>query len=277
MKSKTTNRTFEESAIPVSLTYVAADAACLACVVAVDKDYSFSCEFCFITDVSQKLCRTPASKQSRHFAFLATPFSHLHSCHVQFFKSDSIAVRVNDFLADTVVDVRNEPSLSPSQFNKVSFSRRSACFLDVSIIKRHENEENKARNIQYQLSSGLVSEIQKENIDWEIKGNCGRNNKRSLQTTRLGTSRSIHTRRPHSYLSVCKANFLSDVHCEGFEREHSIKSSKGISFCKEILESELLCRNCRNSNTANYSEIHSGTGMFSQFPTALKMQCPLAS
>lgn len=152
-------------------------------------------------------------------------------------------------------------------------------FKYVVVLCSYENQENKTRCLQYKLSYCLVSEVSEININWRIKGVGGENYKRGLLGARLGTDKSICSTRPHTCFRIYTTDILSDVHCEGFERNNCGKSSQGISFCEEVLVSELLCRNGWNCHRTNYSEVYSRTraGVMSQFLTATRLQCPLAT
>ena len=84
--------------------------------------------------------------------------------------------------------------------------------------------------------------------------------------------------RPPSYLLVGTAHIQPNAHREDLERQNSKASHSRSKVCQEILESELLRWDGRNSHGTNNPEIYSETRNYEvnerQFTTASEMRCP---
>lgn len=136
MERITTHTTFEQASFPVLFSYIPTSVTGLAGVVTVDQDNAFSKHLCFISDEAQKLSWTPTSNKTHSFG-LPLGFSpvlpHLHSCYIQLFKGESIAITVDDCLRDAVICVSDKPSLSSTQTPEMSFCGTSACSLKASL------------------------------------------------------------------------------------------------------------------------------------------------
>lgn len=132
-------------------------------------------------------------------------------------------------------------------------------YIYVVFLCSYENQKNKTCNLQHQLSSSVVSKISQESIDGRAEGIGRSNNERSLSSKGLGDYQLISPARPHAHFHFSTSNLQSNVCCQGFEGNNSSQGNEGTSFCKEILESKLLCRHGRNSNRADYSKIYSRT------------------
>lgn len=154
-------------------------------------------------------------------------------------------------------------------------------FKYVVVLSSYENKKIKAYNLQHQLSFGVVSEVSKESFDRSSQRFSRENNQRSLQFERLGTYQLVSSARPFARFYFCKSNIQPDVHSEGIEGNNSSEGCEDSSFCKQVLESELLCWNGRNSYRTDHSEVYSRTGTHEvnerQFPTATRLQCPLVA
>ena len=132
MKRITTDRACEGATLAVLPADVSTPITCLAGVVAVHFEDLFPEHLCFIPDELQEMCRTPASDNSQNLGLLSSFYTHLHCRDIQFFDGDCITVAVDYALAEAVVSVSDEPSLSPAQLDKVSFCGASACSLKAS-------------------------------------------------------------------------------------------------------------------------------------------------
>jgi hypothetical protein len=154
-------------------------------------------------------------------------------------------------------------------------------FKYVVFLCSNENQKIKTYNLQHQLSFGVVSEVSKESFDWSSQGFSREDNQRSMRFERLGAYQSISSTRPSTRFYFCTPNLQPDVYCESFEGGNSSESCEDLSFCKQVLESELLCWNGRNSYGTDYSEVYFRTGTHEvnerQFPTATRLQCPLVA
>jgi len=131
-------------------------------------------------------------------------------------------------------------------------------FIYVVFLYPYENKKNTTFSLQYQLPSGVVPEIPQESFDWGSQGFSQEYNQGDMFEERLGTYQFVNPARPSSRFSFCFSDIQPNVRCESFERGNSSKGCEGASVRQEVLESELLCRNSRNSYRADYSEIYPG-------------------
>lgn len=130
----------------------------------------------------------------------------------------------------------------------------------VSPTSLYEHSKDTTRNIQYQLSSCVVSEVSQAcSCETRTQADYRENHHGSLHTARLGVARAVNRQRPHPCIHIGKADILTDVHCESPERQHGCQGNQRASVRIEILESELLCWNCGNSDRADHPAIHRRT------------------
>jgi hypothetical protein len=133
-------------------------------------------------------------------------------------------------------------------------------FKYVVVSSSYENKENTSCCLQHQLSFSVVSEVSEEDISGGSEGFSGENNQRSMCYERLGAYQLISSVRPLACVLISSANIQSNVCNQGIEGSDSSKNGQVLSFCGQILESELLCWNCGNSYRSNDSEVYSRTG-----------------
>jgi hypothetical protein len=152
-------------------------------------------------------------------------------------------------------------------------------FKPIAVLSFYENQKNKACSLQHQLSSGVVSEVSQEDTDGRGQRVSRENYSGSVLAEGLGTRQPISATRPFAFVHFSATYIFPYVCSQGSQRNNCGQGYERTSFCQEILESELLCRNGRNSYGKNNSEIYSGTGdgIRSQFTTATRLQCPLAT
>ena len=135
----------------------------------------------------------------------------------------------------------------------------SKVFECIVLSPFYENQKNKARSLQHQLSSSLVSEVPQTGAGWRTQNFSREHHKRSLHAKRLGAHQLVCATRPLACIPVSATNIQPYVGGQSFERGNSSEGCEGASFCGEVLESELLCWNSRNGYRANYSEVYSRT------------------
>jgi hypothetical protein len=154
-------------------------------------------------------------------------------------------------------------------------------YIYIVFLCSNENQKNKAFSLQHQLSFSVVSEISKESIGWRSQGFSQENNQGSMHYKGVGAYQLISPARPSACFSICFSNIQPNVCSESFEGNNSSEGCQGASFRKEILESELLCWDSRNSHGTDYSEVCSRTRKKEvnkqQFTTATRLQCPLVA
>jgi len=210
-----------------------------------------------------------------HIASLVSNSSHKTAIQVRIIGSDFLVSELvqSSFIKSLVGYARFNSVLTglitqPDCANKVSIANdfSSDCYLHnnplkhnlfkyVVFLSSNENKKNKACNLQHQLSSCLVSKISQENLDWCSQGFSRENNSRSLLSKRVGANQFFSPTRPYSHLYLGKSNIQPDVYCESAEGNNSSEGCQTSQICQEILESELLCWNSRNSHRTDYSEV----------------------
>ena len=234
-----------------------------------------------------------------HCACLVSDSSHETAVEQRIFCSDSFVcemmkpVFVVSFVIDTFADDVSTGLISHSDcVGKCFISVHENFDCDVHIkpykhnifkyvvfSKEHENQENKTLCLQYQLSSGLVSKIQKASSCRRNQNLSGADNHWSLSRSWLGFNQLVSSARPYPYIHFSSTDILSHVCCEGSERSYRFESYEEAQICEKVLESELLRWDCWDGDRTDNSEVYSRTRteVRSQFPTASRMQCPLAT
>jgi len=134
MKRETARTAFEQATVPVSSANISTDRTRLACIVTVHEKHWLSGKLGFVFDELNELCWAPASYQTSEF-FTSFPVSlpHFHSRYIQFLKSNSITICIDDCFAYAVVGVSDKPSFSSAYLLQVPFSGASACSLKASL------------------------------------------------------------------------------------------------------------------------------------------------
>ena len=153
-------------------------------------------------------------------------------------------------------------------------------FIYVVFLSPYENQKIKTCSLQHKLSFSVVSEISQESIDWRSQGFDRANYSGDMFTERVGAYQPICAARPLARFSFRFSDIQSNVCSQGLEGSNGNQGNERTSFCQEILESELLCWDSRNSHREDYSEIYSRTRNEvneSQFLTATRLQCSLAT
>lgn len=153
-------------------------------------------------------------------------------------------------------------------------------FKYVVLFSSDESQENETFSLQHKLSLGVVSEVSQEGPGWRGQDHRGEYYQRSVQPERLGIDRTISRTRPYPCLRIRATHIFADVRGQGHEGLDSGQSHQSASFCQEVLESELLRWHRWDSDGTDHPEVHPRTRdkeVMSQFPTASRTQCPLAT
>ena len=174
MKRISTHTTFEDATIPILFPDVGTSVAGLACEVACDVQTRLSKHSEFILGEVQELCGTPTSKIADSSCASSAASSHFHSCRVQFLEGNSVTITICDCLADAVVGVSDEPSLSSTQEFEMFLCAWSACSLQdaaqVCVASLHLPEMSTIEELSVTGDCGIdESPIDTDDAFWLAK------------------------------------------------------------------------------------------------------------